>query len=355
MTFQNYLYFSLLGYDASLELPEDMRTPLFMKDLQKFLLFALLGCDAPIEPLRWCKFEQWSKISHINFLAIDGLGVKDWTDLQSSKLKSILQTQLEFVSPLSYNSNLADDLAILPVSARKADKLKKEYGKLQKAFAKGEVFKVFRSLFKVVENVQKPQNTESDKLSLLLNLTQMLEEHYPLPLDGPMSQKYSNYVFSKDLYQEVHENSPLYAIDCEMCLTSIGKLELTKICVVDQNLKSVYSTLVKPKNYIVNYLTRFSGVTKELLEKVDITLEDVQERLREILSPDSVWIGQSLNSDLNAMKMFHPYVIDTSVIYNISGNPGRKTSLKNLSHMFLGESIQDGNGHDPEEDAKAAM
>ena len=72
---------------------------------------------------------------------------------------------------------------------------------------------------------------------------------------------------------------------------------------------------------------------------------------------DAIWIGQSLNCDLNALEIMHPYVIDTSVIYNISGHPRRKTKLKILTHMFLGEIIQDkgAGGHDPKEDAIAAM
>lgn len=34
--------------------------------------------------------------------------------------------------------------------------------------------------------------------------------------------------------------------------------------------------------------------------------------------------------------MFHPYVIDTSIIYNSSGNRDIKSSLKNLSAQYLG-------------------
>ena len=39
------------GYDASLEIPVDLRTPLLMRDLQQLLLYALLGSQAPIEPM----------------------------------------------------------------------------------------------------------------------------------------------------------------------------------------------------------------------------------------------------------------------------------------------------------------
>lgn len=56
-------------------------------------------------------------------------------------------------------------------------------------------------------------------------------------------------------------------------------------------------------------------------------------------------------------RMLHPYVIDTSVIYNITGVRRRKTKLAVLSSMFLGEEIQKHGkmGHNPEEDAVAAM
>merc|ERR1719277_2783433 len=53
----------------------------------------------------------------------------------------------------------------------------------------------------------------------------------------------------------------------------------------------------------------------------------------------------------------HPYVIDTSVIFNITGERGHKTKLSTLTSIFLNRSIQnmEHNGHCPQEDAIAAM
>merc|ERR1719362_1444115 len=96
-------------------------------------------------------------------------------------------------------------------------------------------------------------------------------------------------------------------------------MELTRICVVDDKLEVVYHALVKPFNNITNYLTQYSGITKPMLEGVETRLSDVQAELRRILPGDCILVGQSLNSDLNALKMMHPYVIDTSVIFNITG------------------------------------
>ena len=124
---------------------------------------------------------------------------------------------------------------------------------------------------------------------------------------------------------------------------------------MNEALEVVYHSLVKPDTKIVNYLTQYSGITKELLANVDtrlvnvshlsinktkiktsekehwselkntektffvFRLVDVQQALQNLLPPDCILVGQSLNSDLNALKMMHPYVIDTSVIFNITG------------------------------------
>jgi len=60
---------------------------------------------------------------------------------------------------------------------------------------------------------------------------------------------------------------------------------------------------VKPTNKITNYLTIYSGITASKLKDVKTTLTDVQEDIIKILSPDSILIGQSLNCDLDALKV----------------------------------------------------
>ena len=44
---------------------------------------------------------------------------------------------------------------------------------------------------------------------------------------------------------------------------------MSQICVVDEKLQVVYHTLVKPTNEIKKYLTRFSGITADMLVDVD--------------------------------------------------------------------------------------
>jgi len=60
---------------------------------------------------------------------------------------------------------------------------------------------------------------------------------------------------------------------------------------------------VKPSNKITNYLTVYSGITASKLKNVKTTLADVQEDIIKLLTPDSILIGQSLNCDLDALKV----------------------------------------------------
>lgn len=54
--------------------------------------------------------------------------------------------------------------------------------------------------------------------------------------------------------------------------------------------------------------------------------------------------------------MMHPYIIDTSVIYNTSGDRKRKTKLARLAAEFLSETIQASkDGHDSIEDSWSAL
>jgi len=58
--------------------------------------------------------------------------------------------------------------------------------------------------------------------------------------------------------------SPMFGIDCEMCLTTIRLNELTRVSIVNEKHELVYETLVMPYNKIINYLTEFSGITRQV-------------------------------------------------------------------------------------------
>lgn len=119
----------------------------------------------------------------------------------------------------------------------------------------------------------------------------------------------------------------------------------------------VIDKLVKPKLPITNYFTQYSGMTPEKLENVTTSLEDIQQELLGILTPSSVLLGHSLDSDLNALKLTHPFVIDTSIIYPHPRGLPLRSSLKYLANKYLKREIQTGgaNGHNSVEDAQAVL
>ncbi|XP_006751260.1 RNA exonuclease 5-like, partial [Leptonychotes weddellii] len=99
----------------------------------------------------------------------------------------------------------------------------------------------------------------------------------------------------------------------------------------------------------------FSGITKKILNPVTTKLKDVQRHLKALLPPDAVLVGHSLDLDLRALKMIHPYVIDTSLLY--VREQGRRFKLKFLAKAILGKDIQcpDRLGHDAIEDARTTL
>lgn len=67
--------------------------------------------------------------------------------------------------------------------------------------------------------------------------------------------------------------------------------------------------MVLPYNPIVNFLTKFSGITPKMLLNVTKRLEDVQKDLQRLLPPDAILVGHSLESDLSTLKVRqHPCV-----------------------------------------------
>lgn len=74
---------------------------------------------------------------------------------------------------------------------------------------------------------------------LLMSLNQMIIHNYPLPINKRQLTM-DGYRFTRSHYSPVSDESPMYAIDCEMCYTSIGKNELTRVSIVNEQLDVSY-------------------------------------------------------------------------------------------------------------------
>jgi RNA exonuclease 1 len=148
-----------------------------------------------------------------------------------------------------------------------------------------------------------------------------------------------------------------YALDCEMVLTTDDKYSLARVSLLNWVGKTVLDKYVKPSLPIKNYFTEFSGITPEILYNVNTTLQEVQTELLNILGADALLLGHSLESDLCALKLTHPFVIDTSIIYPHPRGLPLRSSLKFLANKHLRREIQKGGakGHDSVEDARAVL
>ncbi|PVH99480.1 hypothetical protein DM02DRAFT_564465 [Periconia macrospinosa] len=146
------------------------------------------------------------------------------------------------------------------------------------------------------------------------------------------------------------------AVDCEMCKSEQDEHVLTRISITDWDGTVVMDKLVKPDVPIKDYLTQFSGITPAMLQDVTTTLRDIQQELLELVTPRTILVGHSLNSDLNALKLTHPFLIDTGILFPHVRGPPYKQSLKWLAQKFLQKEIQKGvDGHNSIEDARTAL
>lgn len=161
----------------------------------------------------------------------------------------------------------------------------------------------------------------------------------------------------KDIEQgSVTARRKVLAVDCEMCKDENDVSVLTRISLIDWDGTVVMDKLVKPDTPIKDYVTQWSGITEEMLRDVTTTLADIQKELLEMLTPETILVGHSLNSDLNAIKLTHPFLIDTGILFPHIKGPPYKQSLKWLAQKFLRKDIQKGaDGHDSIEDAKTCL
>ncbi|XP_052893422.1 uncharacterized protein LOC128301132 [Anopheles moucheti] len=357
------------GYNALLDRNErkEERIPLLLDDIQALLMHTLLRTDSPIAP-RWVSIDKNTKLTHTTVLIVEGFSCEDYVTNREHMAKCAgtifgPQLTLQVVCPWS---KILEEVACVPLSDTHKDVLVAEYGSLEAAMRTCKDHMLVRkTIFRNIQpaarmpnydDIDLPPGDKFPRTLLLLSPIQMINEGYPVPLAGTLQNKYKHFVTTSNYYKPVNPRSPMYGIDCEMCGVAGGKSVLTRVSIVDESGNVVYDKLVKPAEKIVDYRTQFSGVTQSMLRNVTTTLADVQRDLRNLLPPDAILVGHSLNSDLDALEMLHPYAIDTSIVYNVTGNPMHKQKLRILTKKFLDKDIQAGsNGHCSVEDCAASL
>lgn len=161
----------------------------------------------------------------------------------------------------------------------------------------------------------------------------------------------------------------LLALDCEMCRTGEGRMQLARVSVVDELERCVMDEIILPEQPIVDHLTEFSGITPHMIASATCSLTQAAERLAALLDGDAtatteearapaVLVGHSLENDMHALRLVHSRIIDTSILHPHPGGLPYRHSLRHLVRQRLDRSIQEGHGtvgHSSAEDALAAM
>lgn len=203
---------------------------------------------------------------------------------------------------------------------------------------------------------------------LLMRLDQLVENGYPIHpategltsedqfADREMKRETDDNTTWYNTIKFDHTGSHIFGLDCEMCLAD-RDFVLTRVSILDFQGNVVYDQLVKPDVEITDYLTKYSGITKEKLDPVTTTLKDVQHKIIKLISSDDILIGHSLQSDLFALKLRHPKIVDTAVIFDHKAGPPFKPALKYLASEYLNIDIQNNSsdGHDSIEDARTCI
>ncbi|KAL0942792.1 RNA exonuclease [Colletotrichum truncatum] len=177
--------------------------------------------------------------------------------------------------------------------------------------------------------------------------------------------------------------------DCEMCYTVYG-LELIRLTATAWPTgEELLDVLVQPVGEIIDLNSRYSGVWPEDMAsakpwtakeedptpaqaknisspkklkktmKIVSSPEVARDLLFSLIGPDTPLIGHGLENDLNAVRIIHPTLIDTVLLYPHKYGLPYRQGLKMLMDNLLNRKIQvetagKVQGHDSAEDARAA-
>lgn len=230
-----------------------------------------------------------------------------------------------------------------------------------KTFTEQQDLKFFAKILQCHSNrdiVEKFRKESPDKEFPEQRLVLLTFEHPQYPLDYTFPSHSEEWVVTKlGKKSKGMTSSEMIAVDCEMVLCEDGTEAIVRVCVVNRKLEVKLDEYVNPKKAVADYRTEITGVTAKDIEKVTCSLADIQKSINKLLSHGTILVGHSLNNDLQALKIDHPRVIDTSFIFKYEGAPMyKRPSLDNLCKSVLGYELRKkGAPHDCVQDATAAM
>ncbi|KAI3451985.1 hypothetical protein Pfo_008650 [Paulownia fortunei] len=230
-----------------------------------------------------------------------------------------------------------------------------------KTFTQDDDLKFFKKVLQCHSNrdeVEQFKKISPDNETAEQRLVRLTLEHpqYPIYYAFP-SHEEEWLVIKCSKKSKAMKSTEMVAIDCEMVLCEDGTEALVKVCAVDRNLQVKLDEVVNPNKAIADYRTEITGISAKDLDGVTHSLKDVQKSIKKLLSHGTILVGHSLNNDLQALKLDHTRVIDTSYVFKYANGPtNKKPSLSLLCKAMLDYELRKkGNPHNCLDDACAAM
>ncbi|KAJ9614004.1 RNA exonuclease 3 [Cladophialophora chaetospira] len=166
------------------------------------------------------------------------------------------------------------------------------------------------------------------------------------------------------------------SFDCEMGYTTLG-MEVIRVTAVSwPDGRLLFDVFVRTYGEVLDLNTRFSGVSSEGYASAvpyssdgqddDVTSKGgnlrkvespaaARQLLFDLISPETPLIGHAIENDLNVLRIIHPFIVDTVLLYPHPRGLPIRFGLKILSQKYLSRGIQTAGeaGHDSKEDAVA--
>ncbi|CAF1035137.1 unnamed protein product [Adineta ricciae] len=205
-----------------------------------------------------------------------------------------------------------------------------------------------------LQHFQRPCDDQFSRVHLVLNLKQLLSGNYPCPIYNP----YKQFKGIKSSYKPITSSSRILALDVETFEDMNHRQIPYWISIVDEELKCVYQVLIKPdeEQQLAEYQQRREQVLSTVPDLDERSLKEVRKDMKNLFDDDTILAGHSIENDMKYLQFYYPYIIDTSIIFNVSGTRFQKSSLQKLYAIFFGRLIQKTRlEHDPTEDARATM
>lgn len=131
---------------------------------------------------------------------------------------------------------------------------------------------------------------------------------------------------------------------------------LARVTTVDERGRVLLDAIIKPRATVLDYRTHLTGLSKESFEEGALDFETLISQLLEIIQPKTLLIGHRLNSDLEALHLWHGPVIDVSLLFGVEGRKQHQYhSLRYIAEVILGEEVEEDAPHDPLEAARQAL